>query len=245
MTNKKIILRFLGFIILTSPILFLYNNCGDVGSVEKSKSIESNQPGNGAGVQTEAQLSGELSYISDFGRVSGWAMDTQDKSATLTVEFFVNGPKNLGGELAGTTVANAVGGGSYNGHFFVFELPPQFKTGVVAELYVYGVRPGRQVTLASARRFAAYIPKAAGQAYYESTIKPLLLSRCTNCHGVDYMSQYYPLANPTPFKGGTRLSNELINKASGRSHGGGNRCGSGINSSPCAEFQVWWDLEFQ
>ncbi len=162
MTNKKIILRFLGFLILTSPILFLYNNCGDVGSVEKSKSIESNQPGNGAGVQTEAQLSGELSYISDFGRVSGWAMDTQDKSATLTVEFFVNGPKNQGGELAGTTVANAVGGGSYNGHFFVFELPPQFKTGVVAELYVYGVRPGRQVTLASARRFAAYIPKAAG-----------------------------------------------------------------------------------
>ncbi|MCB0363212.1 MAG: hypothetical protein KDD35_10840 [Bdellovibrionales bacterium] len=229
-------------------LLFAFNNCGEYDlPKEEEGDLESETPSEISEVVNpvyQQGLSGAVTYITDFGRVTGWVMDGQAPTAVVTAEFFINGPKDGGGIPIGTSLANSYGGGARNGHFFYFEIPAQYRSQGPIELYVYGVYQGRQVTLESGRTIIAYAPQEAGRAYYESTVRPLLIGRCTGCHTVEYMSQYYSLASPTPDKGGTKTSNDLINKASGRGHGGGNRCGGGINSSPCLEFQTWWDLEF-
>ena len=165
-------------------LLVSYNNCSGFHSYTEDEDTQISGSGGLPPVSGQG-LSGAISFISDFGRVSGWAMDESLPSTTVTVEFYVNGSKGGGGTFAGSINATDFAQGIRNGHGFAYDLPAQFRTGSASSLYVYAVLQGREVALANGTLFAAYIPKAAGQAYYESTLRPLLSSRCANCHGID------------------------------------------------------------
>jgi hypothetical protein len=76
-------------------------------------------------------------------------------------------------------------------------------------------------------------------------VLPAVNSNCTACHSAQsYINFKELLASPDKYSGGSATNNTLINTAlGGNNHGGGNRCGT-ASGTPCAQFQAWWNAEF-
>jgi hypothetical protein len=138
---------------------------------------------------------------------------------------------------------SAADGGYQGDHALTGQLPTATRDGKPHTAYLFAVVGGKEVAVGPAAPFTAYAPRAAGQAYYTKTIAPLLQSRCSACHVVSYDQQYASLISPAPTGGGAATANQLIDRASGANHPGGNICGS-KTGSPCDTFQQWWTLEF-
>lgn len=183
-----------------------------------------------------ASLDGKVTSISDTGEVLGYAVDTRDTSKSVTVQLKVDGQPTVE-----TVAALDAPDGNYPGaHAFKVLLPANVRDGKEHTIQAYV----GDIAVGSELKFVAYAPKDAGRNYFTMTVSPALTNACSGCHVVRYEVQYSELLSPTPAKGGTAASNNLINYASGSNgHPGGNVCGS-KSSSPCSLLQAWWNLEF-
>jgi len=193
----------------------------------------------------DAGLDGKAQGVTSLGDVTGYAVDTRDESALLTVRIYVDDADG-GGTPAVEGLANASGfDGGYKGdHAFRLTLPAAARDGKQHTLYLFAVVGGKEEPIGTGVTYTAWTPKAAGRTYFTNTIQPVLQNRCGTCHPVSYDQQYVSLIAPTPTMGGTALNNELINRANGSDgHPGGNLCGT-KNGSPCNLFQTWWGMEF-
>jgi len=196
-------------------------------------------------------LTGMLSVVSSKGKATGYAADSSDTNKVVGVNFYLDGPSGAGILLNNSPVqANQSGfnGGYAGAHAFNFFIPILYRDGVSHQLYVYADDGTDEVQVqGSPYTFAAYTNTVEGYNYYVSTVQPLLQNRCASCHAINYDQHYGSLISPSPANGGSMTNNEMINMPSGNNmgvnHPGGNLCGSKDNS-PCAELQLWWDLEF-
>ena len=191
---------------------------------------------------------GRVTEVTSLGRIYGYAVDPSDTAASVTVSFFVDGPKGTGTE-AGSVLADRAGrdGNSAGDHAFFAELPESARNGRPRTLFAYAEIDGQSVLLGgSSTTYTAYSFTAAGRAYYDANVRPQL-GGCQGCHTISYEQQFYSLIAPSPAQGATATNNQLINKPSqtnNTAHGGGQRCGS-VNAAPCAQIQEWWRREFQ
>ena len=185
---------------------------------------------------------GHISDITSLGKVFGWAVDKSDLTQALTIRLYADGDATTG-VLVATQLADRVGyDGNHSGHHqFMVELPEDLRDGESHSLYLYGEVAGSDELMAGPVSFHAYNYSDAGRAYYNETVLPLV-AQCKECHSTTYEGHFANLLSPTPSDGATASANELINKASGQNHGGGNRCATG---SPCNELRTWWTLEFE
>jgi hypothetical protein len=196
-------------------------------------------------------LAGMVTVVSSLGRVSGYAANTQNLSASVGVNFYLDGPSGAGILLNNAPIsANQAGfNGGYTGaHAFSYYLPILYRDGISHQLYAYAVDNGVETQLqGSPYNFTAYVSSIDGYNYYNSTVRPILQNRCAACHSINYDQHFGSLLSPSPANGGSMTDNEMINMPAGRhmnvNHPGGNICGSKDNS-PCVELQTWWDLEF-
>lgn len=195
---------------------------------------------------TSSGITGRVEQVSPIGEVIGWALDTRTPTQTFNVHVYIGGAVGVG-TLVGQYPANQPGlGGQGAGHYFIFTLPDQYRNGQLRDLYVYGqTAVAANILQGAPKRFAAYLPRAAGQTYYNNTVRPALQSSCGACHGApDYIADYVRMLNPTPAEGATSSTNRLVQKPSAQvTHGGGNVCG-GANNGACALIQEWWRREF-
>jgi len=195
---------------------------------------------------TPAGLVSNISSVSDFGRVYGYAYNPADVKATVSVAFYVDGPSGSG-TSAGTVMANTAGddANADGDHAFAYDLPINLRDGKQHKLYAYGLDQNSQTLLTiTPVTFTAYAFTAAGRSFFDATVKPKLAG-CASCHTIAYEQQYYTLMAPSPASGATAANNDLINKpaqANNTKHGGGQRCSS-VTASPCAELQAWWKIE--
>jgi hypothetical protein len=179
--------------------------------------------------------------------LSGWAIDVANPSGGVNVSIYVDGAVGSGTLL--TTIQangnNLNGAGFQQGHSFIYTLPSTYANGTAHTIYAYGNTPSvNSLFPGPAKSLTGFGQSVAGMNYYNNTVKPLLVNKCSRCHIVDYDSQWTYLVSPAPNAGGTATNNTLINKASNTvSHGGGNICGS-MSQSPCLEMQTWWHDEF-
>lgn len=197
--------------------------------------------------QTSSGYAGSLDSAAAYGTVYGWAASVASPGTILTVYFYHNDTGTGLGTLIGTAVANQAGPnntGPSVGHYFNFTVPAQYRDGVVHKLYAYAAEAKPENLLPGAPlSYAAYNQNAAARTYFDNTVKPAM-TRCAQCHTVDYNIFYYDLIAPPKYQGGTALDNTLINKPSLTiPHGGGMICAS-KNASPCSLFQNWWNMEF-
>ncbi|GAB4023865.1 MAG: hypothetical protein Fur0010_27100 [Bdellovibrio sp.] len=192
---------------------------------------------------------GQITAITNLGKVTGWAADPDSLGTAVTVNFYVDGPAGTG-VLIGSTTANLAGfNGGYSGnHAFQYYIPVSYRDGVTRQLYAAIPDTQGDISLSGMpMTFTAYASTVAGFNYYEGTLKPLLTNRCANCHTIGYDQHFASLLNPAPAVGGSATNNEMINMPSGRhgtkNHPGGNICGT-KDGAPCAQIQTWWNLEF-
>ncbi len=189
-----------------------------------------------------------VTSLTDLGRVIGYASDSNDGARILEVTFFIDGPAGTGINV-GSMMANLTGpvGDRFEGHYFDFTLPDQYRDGNQHTLYVYAGGTNAADQVGVERAYTAYKLGQAGDPgfdYYMSDVRPRLQTSCGGCHNINYQEHFVGLLTPSPAKGGTSTVNKLIDKAAGMdAHGGGNRCGN-KNSSPCSELTTWWNMEF-
>ncbi|WP_127714075.1 hypothetical protein [Halobacteriovorax sp. HLS] len=192
---------------------------------------------------------GSVDVISSLGKINGWAGDSFNVNSTLQVEFYLDGPKGSGTFL-GSVSANLPGGSVTGNHGFIFFIPSQYRDGSAHQLYGYAIDSNQQeIALAnSPQNIYTYAPSIEGYDFYQNNVKPLLDSRCSSCHAVNYDQHFNSLLSPSPGAGGSATNNEMINMPAGshngKGHPGGNICGN-KNNSPCSEIQAWWQVEFQ
>jgi len=199
-------------------------------------------------------VAGQVTGVSTFGRVEGWAVDPQNRDAAITIFFYVGGPVGMGGVAAGSVVANLPGSGVANGHSFSYQLPAPYRDGSARVLYSYGIAASADNYIPGGGfSYTAYTPTAAGQASFTNTVlvqmntvQPGASRTCNSCHGWTYETAYARLVKLNELGGvGTINNNLLINKMSNTGgHSGGNHCQGGKNSNICAVTQTWWDIEF-
>lgn len=204
-------------------------------------------------LESALELRGGIQDVTAKGDVYGWAVFLEDLSLVLNVDVYLNGGVEVG-DFIGSIPANQEGfdGGFDGNHAFRLTVPEEYRNGETQSISFYADIDGRmESVLPDEFTFRAFTPTTEGQAYYNSTLRPLLQNGCGGCHGnrapaVNYNSHYEYILSPNPAKIGSATNNVLINKASGgMNHGGNNRCGAnGKNGSPCTEIQRWWQLEF-
>lgn len=192
---------------------------------------------------------GQITSVTNMGKVTGWAADPDSLTSAVTVNFYVDGPSGTGVQI-GSTIANLSGfNGGYSGnHAFQFFIPVTYRDGTTRTLYAAISDNAMDVALSgSPVSFTAYASTVEGFNYYENTLKPQLTSRCASCHTIGYDQHFSSLLNPPPVSGGTATNNEMINMPNGRhsgnNHPGGNICGT-KDGVPCSLIQTWWNLEF-
>ncbi len=133
---------------------------------------------------------------------------------------------------------------SAGSHAFTAEIASLYKDGKNYQLTAKAVfENAEHILFGSPMNFSIGGMQSIGRQYYENTLRSKLEQSCVGCHSIAYETQKEALALPA--NGGSRSNNRLIRKAADIvNHGGGNRCPGGVNSSPCAEIQVWWTHEF-
>ena len=191
-------------------------------------------------------LKGMLEGVTSNGDISGYAVDSSDLTGTISVAIYID-------HLAGSgiadvnLIANQIGvAGGYSGnHRFSTTLANNFRDGKTHTAYAYAVANGQTTLLPGGPlQYLAFSPSAAGQSFFNTSLKPIFDTKCQRCHNTNYSAQYAALILPAPGKGGTALDNNMINFPAGlNQHPGGNLCGSKAGS-PCNLIQQWWTLEF-
>lgn len=238
MTKSCRAIKILSFIVALTIPTVTYTNCSAPGSLDGDNG-ELNIPIEGINGY------GELVFISEAGKVTGWAKDRSSEDKVVLVTFYAGNPSR-GGERIGAVAAKDLGANtSINGHYFNFTLPRQYSDGQLRTLYVYaGEIKDANIVDNGIRPYQSFAPSPEGLAYYNSTLQPLMAADCSECHATTtYNTFYFHLFSPSPFTA-SKTNNALINAANGNGHQGGNRCPGGRNSSPCLEMQTWWDIEF-
>lgn len=223
-----------------ASVSLLFNNCAKGPSSEDQASTDPND----VGANFSGQLISNISYVSNSGQVYGYAYDPQNKSNSIKVIFYVDGPVGTG-QYVGEVSANIQSVGPNAGHFFSFQLPGSVANGQTHVLYAYGAlaKPQHQL-YPGAMSYVAYTPKA--EAVFNQQLSGFVQSSCTSCHTWNYTYLFSgPLMNPTPAAGGTATNNMFFRKMSGLTgHSGGQFCPNGQNAGICAEIQRWWNAEF-
>ena len=235
---------FVLFSISFLTLSLFFTNCGQKNNSQSadSSSVDSSDVGS----NFSGQINSSIQLVSKSGGVWGYALDQANPGSTLKVIFYVDGPAGSG-QYAGETQANVASAGPTAGHFFSFQLPPQFANGAHV-LYAYGYDTKPEYLLSpNSFNYEAYTPKA--QTIFDQQIKNFVQTSCASCHGTfwTYSSLFSgPLLNPMPGAGGSATNNLFIKKMSGlTSHGGGQFCAGGVNSGICTEIQKWWNAEFK
>lgn len=194
-------------------------------------------------VPSNSQLIGSIDSISAMGKVVGHVGNPSNPNNSLTVDFYLDGPKGSG-EFIGSSLANLPGGSVAGNHGFIFFVPSEYRDGSTHLIYSY---VEDESLSGGGKTFSAYSPSIEGFEYYQSNVKPILDNRCSRCHAVNYDQHFNSLLTPAPSFGGSPTNNEMINMPTGShggvNHPGGNLCGN-KNSSPCLEIQTWWGIEF-
>jgi len=210
--------------------------CGvDVRSLPCSVIMEwwDKEFGNGE-PSSQSGLAGEIETMSVKGTIYGYAASVLDTTATVSVDFYIDGDKDAGTKLFAAPVAadkSGFSGGVKGPHRFQAVLPPQYATGTTKQLYAYATIDGKTVELkGSPFTFKAWTPKGAGD-YYAASVN---FNGC-GCHNRDYASDFSVLGSPSPNNGGTRTNNKLYQVGSGGHSGGGYNVGN---------VAIWWDREF-
>jgi hypothetical protein len=234
--RSNIIINFLFIGLLLSAF---FTNCAKPASEESNSSVAAND----VGASFSGQLVSELQYVSTLGEVWGYAYDPKNKSGTLKIIFYVDGPVGIG-EYAGETQANIKSIGPNAGHFFSYKLPAKFADSRQRVIVAYAVEPRSNYTLyPGSISYTSFTPKA--EAFFNQRISGFVQSSCARCHTWNYMQLYSgPLMKPTPGRTGTAINNTFISKISGvTSHSGGSFC-NGVNEGICVDIQAWWRAEF-
>lgn len=230
-----------GAAVLSGCLLTLaFNNCGKTGEETAASSVVSNDIGS----KFSGTLSSNINYVTVLGTVWGYALDPVNPGSSIKVIFYVDGVVGTG-QLAGEVQANRVSPGPSTGHYFSFQIPARFLDGKAHSIYAYGyeAKPSLLVKPGGVN-FTGYSPKA--EAVFNVQIKNFVGSRCSNCHGWDYMGLYSgPLLNPTPAAGGSASNNLFYRKMAGLTgHAGGVFCPNAAADLFCAEIQKWYNAEF-
>jgi hypothetical protein len=247
---KKNQSRTLGILVFVSAALVLFfNNCGkfpEAATQESQTSMGSNQPDpNDVGGSFSGQINSSIQIVSNLGAVWGYASDPINSGKTLRVIFYIDGPVGTG-KYAGESQANQTALGANSGHYFSFQIPPEFANGANHTLYAYGYEAKAQYLLKpGAFSYLAFTKKA--EAIFNQQIKPFVQNSCSRCHSWNYSALFSgPLLNPNPLNGGSPTNNLFIRKMSGLTgHGGGQFCTGGVNDGICVEIQKWWNAEFK
>lgn len=186
-------------------------------------------------------------------RLYGWIADPDALDESLSIEIYLNGPRETGAVQIGVALANLdLEDISYPGHGVIFDLDGLVEPNEEHQLYVYVTDiPTTDKILLNNRPFSyiSYEPSQEGLAYYTNTLRPLLSNQCFACHtqnNLDLLQDYdglFPyLTSPTRGNGGAANNNILFNRARGIEHGGGVQCQA--DESPCVEIQELWEIEF-
>lgn len=191
-----------------------------------------------------AGYAGQIKNVSALGRVTGYAFKPSEESNVYQVTI-LDAPVDQGGQIVAQIMANEAGMGVGQGHHFSFDLPLELRDGVERNMYIYVDSAVAENLLPNMPyKYAAYSPRDGGSDFYNNNVNGAL-NRCNGCHAWDYQTAYPNLLDPTPYKGGTNLTNIFIRKANGElSHGGGSFCGGDKNSGLCASIRDWWNFEF-
>lgn len=188
-------------------------------------------------------ISGEITSLSSNGKVYGWA-GIPNSAEIVDVEFSING------QFIGETTANKTGynGGLTGNRAFEFSIPTVFKDGGIYKLVAKLIYENTEIELkGSPYTFSLYELSDEGKIYFNQTLTPILAQRCSRCHAISSDQFFNSLITPKPNAGGSATNNEFVRMPlgnfNGKSHPGGNICGS-IGNSPCKEIQEWWNREF-
>lgn len=229
---------FINFLFIGLILGSLFTNCAKPAQEDSA----SNAVLNDVSARFSGQLVSDLQSVSSLGEVWGYAYDPQNKSGSLKIIFYVDGPVGVG-QYAGETQANVQSVGPNAGHFFSFKLPARFADSRTRYVVAYAVEARAEYTLyPGAIQFKAFTPKAQG--FYNTNIAGTIQNSCTRCHSWNYMQLFAgPLIRPQPGGGGTATNNNLINRmVSG--HNGLNLCSGNVNTGFCQQLQNWWREEF-
>lgn len=193
-----------------------------------------------------SQLEARVLSISEFGSLYGYARSVASPSSQLTIEIYVDGDRASGTGLGSVMASEKGSGGNFEGHYFNFQMSEMYLDGKPHQIYVYAIDAGQAYLIAGkAIPATMYAPKPDGKKFFDENLSGVLQKNCSSCHqDFDYDTYYMALISPTPAQGGTASNNFLIQKISGgKTHSGGNVCGS-VNNSPCSLIQQWWAREF-
>jgi hypothetical protein len=183
-------------------------------------------------------LSSNIDSVSSSGLVYGYAVDSTQKTKSMKVFFFADGPAGVGA-LLGESFANTGTVGSNAGHYFSFKIPISYADGKTHKIYAYGFSPeAANLIKSSAMSYVAYTPKA--QTLYDTQLSSSVQNRCNGCHSFSYTDLLYgQLLKPGPLSGGSAINNGFYNKVNGGHNG--NSC----SNFPCTSIQAWWTAEFK
>jgi hypothetical protein len=242
--------------VLVMALALIVTGCpSKTESTNKSEPLTSSTGGSGSGGSGGTTGSGgstpnAAGVVSSFdppnSLVRGYAYDPDNTNISFFVELWLNGPRPGGtplGQLQANTVRFLFPSGPYG---FSYTVPMAYQDGKLRQIYAYAIDPntGARNELGNSPMGFWAGENTAGKAFFNTNVLPVLNANCTSCHTVgDYIAEKFQLAAPTKFGGGTATNNELINRALGQAHGGGNRCGTPAGT-PCAQFQQWWAMEF-
>ncbi|USN48110.1 MAG: hypothetical protein H6626_03200 [Pseudobdellovibrionaceae bacterium] len=223
--------------LLSLVLMTSFNNCKSVEETSGSDSESASMLPPAGGPNSK----GSVTIANESGYVRGWAYDPDSPNSTLKVAIYIDGTVSSG-TLAGYAAANETGG-TYNGHYFSFNIPKNLIDNQYHFLYAYIDSPTGFILLSGTpRQYVAFAGSSAGQTFYNSQVYSGV-QVCTSCHTVGYDIHFGSLLNPNPFAGGSASNNTLINNASGQGHGGGSHCAS-KSTGLCAKLQEWWNIEF-
>ena len=187
----------------------------------------------------------EITAISRYGVVTGWAINPRNLRETITLSFYVNGDSETGIKI-GESQANLDKYDNENqgNHGFSFTIPKEYANGSRNSLFITGTSQSSQPINVGSRTFIAHDKSPPGSTAFEKfdvEIKPLLRGcGCHNISSISYETQWPKLLLPPPIEGGSATNNLLYNKASGSDHPGGNQC---AGNDLCQLLQDWWQLE--
>lgn len=228
--------------IALSSLAVLFNNCAKHSSDTSSPSTE---------VATATEIVGPIlsgiRLTTMDGKIQGWAMDKGKKDSILRVLFYLNGDAKTG-TYVGETAANVRQPGTYEGHYFSFQVSSDLLDGKSHPVYIY-VHNAKDENLVYPAPYGVVGYKPKGPAYYNQNIAPFINSNnCVRCHQTawTYEALFDSLATPYPISGATSTTNNFYRKMAGTTgHNGGVFCNAGTNASFCPNIEAWWRAEFQ
>lgn len=242
--NKNKLKNLSLFFIISAFISLFFTNCADPNKqfqTDESTSSSSTSGNPELGSEFSGKVVGTIDSISNSGSIWGYAYDPGNKTKSLRVYFYVDGPVGTG-VLIGIALANIQSLGPNAGHYYSFTIPAQYADAKSRKIYAYGHAASSAFALAPTFfTYTAYTPKA--EMIYNQGINNLVTGTCNKCHNWNFKDLFYgALLSPTPSQGGSPTNNKFYQKMMG--HGGGKFCNAATDF-PCSDIQTWWNAEFK